>query len=100
MKILLIGVIGFLILFYLYTYIKYKKHRNNQISTVEFYHKNYLERNAASSKDTSEGYLTQKQITKYNSSVDYMEWNDLVAEVNEQKKPTLHKPKGFKQFRM
>lgn len=98
MKVLLIVVIGFLILLYLYTYIKYKRRRKNQMTTVDHYHKNYLERNKASKDNSYEEHTIQKQITKYNSSVDYMEWNDLVTEINDQKKsanPKVNKSKRF-----
>ena len=99
MKILIIVIIAFLVPVYVYTYIKYKKRKKNQLSTVDSYRKNYLERIAAKNNQRLENVSSdelQKQITKYNSSVDYIEWNDFVSEVNEQKeasKPQTVKPK-------
>ena len=88
MKIILIVIIAFLVLIYVYTYIRYKKRKKNQISTVENYRKNYLERIDIKTKYSTNTSLSElpNKITKYNSSIDYIEWNDFVTEVNEQKK--------------
>lgn len=88
MKILLIIIIAFLVLIYAYTFIKYKKRKQNQINTVETYRKNYLERiNAKSSPkyDEYKDYDIRRHITKYNSSLDYVEWNDFLDDINKQK---------------
>lgn len=97
MKALLVVIIGFLVLIYVYTYIKYKKRKKNHISAVDNYRKNYLERINNKRWETFDDE-SQKQITKYNSPVDYIEWNDFVSEVNEQKKTS--EPKAIKPKRL
>lgn len=91
MNALLIVIIGFIVLIYLYTYFKHKKRKKNQISVVDSYRKNYIERTDNKHKENIDDEL-KKQITKYNSSVDYIEWNDFVAEINDQKKVSEQKP--------
>lgn len=97
MKILLIVIISFLILMYIYTYIKHKKRRQNQTGAVESFRKNYLQKNSIKSRTVihTEGASAQgelkKQITKYNSSLDYIERNDFIAEINEQKNAAVTK---------
>lgn len=95
MKALLIVIFAFLVLIYLYTFIRYKKRKKNEVNTVDSYRRNYIERINTKSSESCDDYL-RKQITKYNSSVDYIEWNDFVSEVNEQKHaadPKTVKPK-------
>ena len=94
MKALLIVIFAFLVLIYLYTFIRYKKRKKNEVNTVDSYRKNYIERINTKSSESCDDYL-RKQITKYNSSVDYIEWNDFVSEINEQKQNTNVKQNKF-----
>ncbi len=64
MEILIIIVIAFLILVYVYIYIKYKKRKSQNTDTVNEFHKKY---------HVKEKPQTGKNITKYNSSIDYIE---------------------------
>ncbi len=74
MKFLIIIVIAFLILVYAYTYIKYKKRKSNYIDTVSDFRKKYLKGdNISRQKKTNITSNYQKYITKYNSSLDYVE---------------------------
>ncbi len=95
MKILLIMIIGFLVLIYVYTFIKYKKRKNNQISVVKSYRENYIEKSKLKKQSEATDYSLCQQVTKYNSPVDYIEWNDFVSEINEQKQNTNVKQKKF-----
>lgn len=88
MKILLIIIIAFLVLIYAYTFIKYKKRKQNQINTVETYRKNYIERINAKSSPKYDEYKDndiRRHVTKYNSSLDYVERNDFLDDINKQK---------------
>lgn len=61
-------IIAFLILVYVYTFIKIRKKRKNNTDAVSNYKKQYTKL-----KKTSESSNYKKYITKYNSHIDYIE---------------------------
>lgn len=73
MKLLVIIIIAFLVLVYVYTYIKYKKRKSQKIDTVSDFRKKYLKNNNVSQKDKVNANYYTKYITKYNSTLDYIE---------------------------
>lgn len=77
MKLIIIITIAFLILVYAYSYIKYKKRKAQTVNSVDEFHKKYLKKSIsqkkAASKDTACNY-----ITKYNSTLDYVEKDDFL----------------------
>lgn len=76
MKMLIGLVIAFLVLVYVYTFIKIRKKRKNNIDTVTKYNTAYLKKKTyKSEKSNSSNY--QNQITKYNSQIDYIEKDKL-----------------------
>ena len=95
MKMLIIIIIGFLAIIYIYTFIKYKKRKKNEISVVNSYRENYIEKKRFNNQSDITDNSSYQQITKYNSSVDYIEWNDFVSEINEQKQNTNVKQNKF-----
>ena len=95
MKMLIIIIIGFLAIIYIYTFIKYKKRKKNEISVVNSYRENYIEKKRFNNQSDITDNYSYQQITKYNSSVDYIEWNDFVSEINEQKQNTNVKQNKF-----
>lgn len=77
MAILIVIIIAFLIVLYVYTYIKYKKRRNKGVSAVEEFRKNYVDRDDTEDPDQDD---LIKYVTRYNSPIDYIEWQDFVEE--------------------
>lgn len=72
MKFLIIIIIAFLALVYVYTYLKFKKRKSHKIDTVGDFRKKYLKNNVKKDNvKTSNDYT--KYITKYNSTLDYVE---------------------------
>lgn len=71
MKFLIIIIIAFLVLVYVYTYIKYKKRKSQKIDTVSDFRKKYLKNNIQKENVKNNDYT--KYITKYNSTLDYVE---------------------------
>ena len=95
MKFLLIIIIGFLVILYIYTYIKYKKRSKKEIDAVGDYRRNYLENNSNQNPPPNDGYTNY--LTKYNSSLDYIEKETFLKEAavpEEPPKPT-HKKLQF-----
>lgn len=72
MKFLIIIIIAFLVLVYVYTYIKYKKRKSQKIDTVSDFRKKYLKNNIQRENVKNANDYT-KYITKYNSTLDYVE---------------------------
>lgn len=91
MKLLLIIVIVFLVILYIYTYIKYKKRRKKEIDAVGDYRRNYLERTSDQNPPQNDGYTNY--LTKYNSSLDYIEKDTFLNEAAESEEPPKPAPK-------
>jgi len=95
MKILLVGIILFLVIMYIYTYMKYKKRKNqNSVSFIEEFNRKYKQKQSKTLKQEVNDQPV-KYITKYNSTLDYIEWDDLIKESPEMKEPApqKHPPK-------
>lgn len=73
MKILIIFVIAFLVIMYLLSYAKNKKRKENEISSVEEFRKNYIDRREEMKKRREIAQKNSNYITKYNSLEDYRE---------------------------
>jgi len=93
MKAMLIIIVAFLIILYANTYIRYKKRKGN-IDTVGEFRKNYLEKEPPKTQKCQDGY--RQYITKYNSSMDYIEKDALIDEAAAECRPKQFKPKQFK----
>ena len=96
MKLLIIGIIVFLVIMYVYTYIKYKKRKNSHISAVEDFNRKYRKEQPENDPNTDEDLIAYK--TKFNSTLDYIEREQLVEECQEMKKPKETKKFGRLQF--
>ncbi len=79
MKLFIGLVIAFLILIYVYTFIKLRKKRKKDIDNmvVDHYRKQYLQRKKQSESANYNNSNYQTYITKYNSQVDYIEKDQL-----------------------
>ena len=91
MKILIISVIVFLGILYIYTFIKYKKRRKQEINAVGDYRRNYLKSNSPPNPSPDDGYTNY--LTKYNSSLDYIEKETFLKEAAESEEPQKPTPK-------
>lgn len=79
----LVGVVVFIIIFNVYHIIKNKKRNSHRSDTVDVFKTNYKKNVQKTSKQSDE-YV--KYITKYNSSVDFIDKNDFIKEASEQGK--------------
>lgn len=79
MKLFIGLVIAFLILIYVYTFIKIRKKRKKNIDNmvVDNYRKQYLQRKKQSESANYKNSNYETYITKYNSQVDYIEKDQL-----------------------
>lgn len=75
MKLLILFIIAFLVLIYVYTFIRLrKKQQNRSINTIADFNKKYHpEKKRSSESNTKE----KKYITKYSSQIDYMTKDEL-----------------------
>lgn len=97
MKLLLIGIIVFLVILYIYTFVKYKKRKNSHVSVVEDFKRKYHNKDSNMELNTQEdSYVMYK--TKFNSDLDYIEPEELVKECQEMKEPKQTKKFGKLQF--
>lgn len=86
MKLLLIGIIVFLVILYIYTYVRYKKMKKNRISAVEDFKNKYHKKEQ---KELAQSHNNEPMTTytsKFNSTLDYVEKNQLAEETQEMKK--------------
>lgn len=81
MKYTLIAVVAFLIVIYAYTFIKHRKKKDSQASTVKEFRKKYLKEDLQENPNIPQGYTRYQ--TKYNSSIDYVDKNEFLKEINE-----------------
>lgn len=77
-------LIGFLILVYVYNYLKLRKRRQNQIDTVAEYHRQFHRqfdshrtRTTLRSRNNLKDSNYNNYITKFNSKTDYISKDDL-----------------------
>lgn len=78
MKLLIVGIVAFLVLVYVYTFIKIRKRRNNKTSSVEEFNKKYLNKKE---NNVMKDQYYKKYITKYNSKIDYIAKEDLKVDI-------------------
>lgn len=81
MKYTLIAVVAFLIVVYAYTFIKHRRRKNNQTSTVKEFRSKYLKDTSRKNTNVPEGYT--RYLSKYNSPVDFVDKNEFLKEVND-----------------
>ena len=94
MKLLIIGIIIFLVVLYIYTFIKYKKRKNSHVSAVEEFKRKYQHVDDVNAQEDS--VIINK--TKFNSDLDYIEPGQLIQECQEMKEPKPAKKFGKLQF--
>ncbi len=85
MKYTLIAVVAFLIVVYAYTYIKHRKRRNNQTSTVKEFKSKYLKKAEKETENISQGYTPY--LSKYNSSLDYVDKSEFLKSASDSQPP-------------
>lgn len=78
MKLLIVGIFAFLVLVYVYTFIKIRKKRNNKTSSVAEFNEKYLNKKV---NNVMEDQYYKKYITKYNSKIDYIAKEDLKVDI-------------------
>lgn len=86
MKLLLIGIIVFLVILYIYTYVRYKKMKKNRISAVEDFKNKYHKKEQKELDQIRNNDPMTTYTSKFNSSLDYIEKNQLAEETQEMKK--------------
>ncbi len=82
MKLLLTGIVVFLVVVYIYTYIRYKKSKKRNVNLVDEFKRKYLQ------KESNENGVDDefiKYTTKFNSTIDYIDRDDLIKESQEMK---------------
>lgn len=95
MKILLVGIIIFLVVLYIYSFVKYKKRKNSHVSAVEEFKQKYHNKHL---EDTTQDDSVVIYKTKYNSDLDYIEPGQLIQECQKMKEPKPIKKFGKLQF--
>lgn len=86
MKLLLIGIIVFLVILYIYTYVRYKKMKKNRISAVEDFKNKYHNKEQKELDQSRTNDPITTYTSKFNSTLDYVEKNQLAEETKEMKK--------------
>lgn len=89
MKLLLIGIIVFLVILYIYTYARYKKLKKNRISAVEDFKNKYRKEEQKELVQSRNKDLITAYTSKFNSTLDYVEKDRLVEEAQDTKKPKI-----------
>lgn len=75
MKLLIVIIVAFLAAVYVYTFLKLSKRRKNKNNAVSEFNKNYIEKESL--KKLSNNRIEPRNITKYNSKLDYIDKSDL-----------------------
>lgn len=96
MKLLIIGIIIFLVVLYIYTFIKYKKRKNSNVSAVEEFKRKYHKKHLDETNTQDDSVVIYK--TKFNSDLDYIDPGQLIQECQEMKEPKPTKKFGKLQF--
>lgn len=89
MKILIVIIIAFLVILYIYTFLKFKKRRKQKIDIVGDYRKNYL--NDSSTQNVTKSDCYTNYLTKYNNSLDYIEKDAFLKEAIESEETSKSK---------
>ena len=76
MKLLIILLIAFIILVYVYNFIRIRKRRKNAVDAVTEFNEKYLKKKTSNKNNTTD-INYKKYITKYNSQIDYISKEDL-----------------------
>lgn len=87
MKLLLIGIIVFLVILYIFTYVRYKKMKNSRIRAVDDFKRKYHKESAVPAKNQSDDLTAY--TTKFNSTLDYVDRKQLAEEAKEMKQPKI-----------
>ncbi len=78
MKMMIFLIFAFLIIVYIYTFVKIRKNRRrNAKSTVLEFNQKYHNKKNQNKSEKQPDLNYKKYITKYNSSVDYISKDDL-----------------------
>lgn len=86
MKLLLTGIILFLVIMYIYTYIRYKKRKKQNVHLVDEFRRKYVQKKPEVLKQGVDDQFI-KYTTKFNSTVDYIERDEFLKESQEMKEP-------------
>lgn len=78
MKFLIIGILGFLIVVYLFTYRRYKRKKGKTIDTVQDFHRKYAKQN-----QTVNGMNSSSE-----KMVDFLDKESLIADVQKELQST------------
>lgn len=93
MKLLLIGIVIFLVILYVFTYIRYKKMKKNRISAVDDFKKKYHKAEQVQNvQNQSRNNDFTTYTSKFNSTLDYVDREQLAEECQDMKQPKI-KPK-------
>ncbi|MCM1134659.1 MAG: hypothetical protein NC400_03695 [Clostridium sp.] len=84
----IVGIIVFIVIINVYHIIKNKKRKQRNANVVEAFQTNYRKKKDAKPKETEE-YV--KYITKYNSSVDFIDKDAFVEEAAKDAAKTSYK---------
>ncbi len=82
MKLLLTGIVVFVVVVYIYNNIRYKKSKKRNVNLVDEFKRKYLQ------KESNENGVDDefiKYTTKFNSTIDYIDRDDLIKESQEMK---------------
>lgn len=71
MNFLFIFIVLFLVVMYVFIYRQNKRRRENQLSSVEEFRKNYINRREEMQKRRETAQMHSNYLTKYNSGEDY-----------------------------
>ncbi len=83
MKLLLTGIVVFLVVVYIYTYIRYKKSKKRNVNLVDEFKRKYLQKESKENDVDDDEFI--KYTTKFNSTIDYIDRDDLIKESQEMK---------------
>lgn len=89
MKLLIMGIFVFLVIMYVYTYKRYKKTKKNNINTVDEFRRKYLKKGKINENQNIDE-KTSNYITKYNSSIDYIEKDAFLKEASDAKSKNIN----------
>lgn len=76
MKIIIIGIIGFLVVVYVFAYQRYKKNKMKNINTVQYFNETYLQH--------KKNFENENKIGSDIQPVDYVDRNVFAEEIQQQ----------------
>lgn len=78
MKLIIFLIVAFLVLVYIYTFIKnHKKRKQRSVNTVTEFNRKYRPEKKALNNNTDKDANYRKYVTKYNSKMDYITKDEL-----------------------